>query len=341
MFKTGFDVSWELDLFGGHRRSAEAAKAEFEAANVTRDDILISTLAEIARTYIEIRQFQNQLAIAQQIVGADNKTTELTQQLVNIGTHAGIDVTRTLTILEHDQSQIAYFKNVLAQAEFRMDVLLGEKPGLCHMLVKAIAEIPSTDKTLILATPAIVMTHRPDIRHAERMLGVATAQQGVATAKFYPDISLTGFIGLFNTNVGNFLNVSSKSWTMGGNVLWPILSYGTLSANLHAADAKQQAAMTQYQQAMINAFSDVERSLTSYSEQEIVWQSLNKSNEANNHVVQLARERYDAGFSSLFEVLDAQRSFFNTQNQVTIAKAQTSINLISVYKSLGGSWLPK
>jgi NodT family efflux transporter outer membrane factor (OMF) lipoprotein len=340
-FKAGFDVSWEMDLFGGHRRSAEASKAEFEAENVTRDDILISTLAEIARTYIEIRQYQNQLAIAQQIVGADNKTTELTQQLVNIGTHAGIDVTRTLAILEHDQSQIAYFKNALAQAEFRMDVLLGEKPGLCHTLVKAIAEIPSTDKTLILATPAIVMTHRPDIRHAERMLGVATAQQGVATAKFYPDISLTGFIGLFNTNAGNFLNVSSKSWTMGGNVLWPILSYGTLSANLHAADAKQQAAMTQYQHAMINAFSDVERSLTAYSEQEIVWQSLSKSNEANNHVVQLARERYDVGLSSLFEVLDAQRSFFNTQNQVTIAKAQTSINLISVYKSLGGSWLPK
>lgn len=338
MFKTGFDVSWELDLFGGHRRSAEAAKAEFEAANVTRDDILISTLAEIAKTYVEIRQYQNQLAIAQQIVDADTKTTELTQQRVDIGSNAGIDVTRTLAILEHDQSQLSYFKNVLAQAEFRMDVLLGEKPGLSNTLVKAAAEIPSTDKALILDAPAVVMTHRPDIRHAELMLAVATAQQGVATAKFYPDISLTGFIGLFNTNAGNFINVSSKSWTMGGNVLWPILSYGTLSANLHAADAKQQAAMTQYQQAIISAFSDVERSVTAYNEQEKVWQSLEKSGKANNHVVQIAQERYEAGISSLLEVLDAQRSLYNTQNQVIVAKAQTSINLISVYKSLGGSW---
>ena len=338
MFKTGFDVSWELDLFGGHRRSAEAAKAEFEAANVTRDDILISTLAEIAKTYVEIRQYQRQLAIAQQIVDADNKTTELIQQRVAIGSNAGIDVTRTLAILEHDRSQLAYFKNMLVQAEFRMDVLLGEKPGLSHTLVKEKTEIPSTDMALILATPAVVMTHRPDIRHADRMLAAATAQQGVATAKFYPDISLTGFIGLFNTNAGNFLNVSSKSWSMGGNVLWPILSYGTLSANLHAADAKQQAAMTQYQQAMISAFSDVERSLTAYSEQEKVWQSLEKSGKANNHVVQIAQERYVAGISSLLDVLDAQRSLYNTQNQVTIAKAQTSINLISVYKSLGGSW---
>ena len=126
---------------------------------------------------------------------------------------------------------------------------------------------------------------------------------------------------------------------MGGNVLWPILSYGGLSANLHAADARQQAAMTQYQQAMISAFSDVERSLTAYSEQEKLWQSLEKSGKANNHVVQIAHERYVAGISSLLDVLDAQRSLYNTQNQVTIAKAQSSINLISVYKSLGGSWL--
>ena len=338
VFKAGFDVSWELDLFGGHRRSAEAAKAEFEAANVTFDDILISTLAEIAKTYIEIRQYQSQLAIAQQIVNTDNKTQTLTQQRVAVGSNAGIDVIRSEVQLEHDDSQLAYFKNVLAQAEFRMDVLLGENPGLSHTLVKTVAAIPSADKALILASPAVVMSHRPDIRHAERMLAAATAQQGVATAKFYPDISLTGFIGLFNTNAGNFLNVSSKSWTMGGNVLLPLLSYGTLSANLHAADAKQQAAMTQYQQAMISAFSDVERSLTAYSEQEKLWQSLEKSSKANNHVVQIAHERYEVGISSLLEVLDAQRSLYSTQNQVTIAKAQTSINLISVYKSLGGSW---
>ena len=339
MFKTGFDVSWELDLFGGHRRSAEAAKAEFEAANLTRDDILMSSLAEIAKTYIEIRQYQQQLTIAEQIVNADNKTIKLTQQRVDIGSNAGIDVTRLVSQLEQDYSQLAYFKNMLAQAEFRMDVLLGEKPGLSHTLVKVKAEIPTTDKALILAAPAVLMTQRPDIRHAERMLAAATARQGVAVAKFYPDISLTGFIGLFNTNAGNFLNVSSKSWTMGGNVLWPILSYGGLSANFHAADAKQQAAMSQYQLAMISAFSDVERSLTAYSEQEKLWQSLKKSGEANRHVVHIAQERYEAGISSLLDVLDAQRSLYSMQNQVIIAKAQSSINLISVYKSLGGSWL--
>ena len=338
IFKTGFDVSWELDLFGGHRRSAEADKDEFEAANLTRDDILITTLSEIARTYIEIRQYQHQHAIAQQIVDADKKTIELTQQRVDIGSNAGIDVIRFKAQLEHDDSQLAYFTNLVTQAEFRLDVLLGEKPGLSYTLVRVKAEIPYTDKMFVLEAPAVVITHRPDVRHAERLLAAATSQQGVAMAKFYPDISLTGFIGLFNTNAANFLNVSSKSWSMGGNVLWPILSYGGLSANLHAADARQQAAMTQYQQSMISAFSDVERSLTAYSEQEKVWRSLVQSNEATKHVYQIARERYEAGICSLLEVLDAQRSLYSSQNQLIIAKAQTSINLISVYKSLGGSW---
>ena len=125
---------------------------------------------------------------------------------------------------------------------------------------------------------------------------------------------------------------------MGGNVLWPILSYGGLSANLHAADARQQAAMSQYQQSMLSAFSDVERSLTAYSEQEKAWQSLAKSTETTKHVDQIAHERYEAGQSSLLDVLDTQRGLYNTENQLAIAKAQTSINLISVYKSLGGGW---
>jgi len=338
IFKSGFDVSWELDLFGGHRRSAEAAKAEFEAANLTRDDILITTLAEIARTYIEIRQYQHQYSIAQQIVDADKKIIELTQQRVDIGSNAGIDVIRFKAQLEHDDSQLAYFTNLVSQAEFRLDVLLGEKPGLSHTLVMVKAEIPYTDKVFVLEAPAVVITHRPDVRHAERLLAAATSQQGVAMAKFYPDISLTGFIGLFNTNAANFLNVSSKSWSMGGNVLWPILSYGGLSANLHAADARQQAAMSQYQQSMLSAFSDVERSLTAYSEQEKAWQSLAKSTETTKHVNQIAHERYEAGQSSLLDVLDTQRGLYNTENQLAIAKAQTSINLISVYKSLGGGW---
>jgi outer membrane protein TolC len=236
--------------------------------------------------------------------------------------------------------QIPYFSNLLAQAEYSMDVLLGERPGVTHALVKTGGPVPVTDKKLILAAPASVIANRPDISNAERKLAAATAQQGVAVSKFFPDISLTGFIGLFNTNAGNLLSVSSKSWTMGANVLWPILSYGALSANLDAADAKQREALTRYQKSILSALSDVERSFTAYTEQEKYMQSLEKSTTADLHVYAIARERYKEGLTSFMEVLDAERTLYASQNQLTLAKAQSSQNLIAVYKNLGGSWKP-
>ena len=341
IFKAGFDASWELDLFGGHRRAAESAKAESEASTVLRTDILISTLAEVARTYVSIRQYQAQLTIALDIIASDKKTMTITRQRFDGGNTAGIDVSRAEAQLEQDQAQLPYFSNLLTQAEYSMDILLGERPGMTHVLVKTATPVPVTDKKLILAAPAIVIAHRPDIRNAERMLAAATAQQGVAVAKFFPDISLTGFIGLFNTNAGNFLNVSSKSWSMGGNVLWPILSYGSLSANLNVADAKQQEAMISYQKSILGALSDVERSFTAYTEQEKYLRSLEKSTAADHHICTIANERYQAGLTSFLDVLDAKRTLYASQNQLALAQAQTAQNVIAVYKSLGGSWKPK
>ena len=221
-----------------------------------------------------------------------------------------------------------------------MDVLLGEQPGAAHWLVNPVSAVPASDKKLILAAPAFVIAQRPDIRNAERKLASATAQQGVAVAKFFPDISLIGFIGLFNTNAENFLSVSSKSWSMGANVLWPILSFGSLSANLDAADAKQQEALAKYQKTIISALSDVERSFTAYTEQEKYTQSLEKATAADLNIYEIALQRYEEGLTSFLEVLDAQRRLYDYQNQLTLAKAQTSQNLIAVYKSLGGSWKP-
>jgi len=338
IFKSGFDASWELDLFGGHRRDVEATEADLEAASLSRADVLVSVLAEVARTYLDIRQYQAQLLNAQATLDADNKTVEITRQRVEQGEAAGVDMPKAEAQQAHDQAQIAYYSNLQAQAEYAMDVLLAEMPGATHEIVHEFKAVPLSDKQLVLAAPAVVIANRPDIRNAERKLAAATAQQGVAVAKFFPDVSLAGFIGLFNTNAGNFLNVSSKSWSMGASVLWPILSYGTLSANLDAADAKQQEALTNYQHSILAALADVERSFTAYNEQENYTQSQEKSVIANQHVYDIASERYREGLTSFLDVLDAERSLNASRSQLILAKAQTSQNLVAVYKSLGGSW---
>ena len=340
IFKTGFDASWELDLFGGHRREAESARAELEASALSRDDLVISILAEVAATYIEIRQYQTQLNLAQETLDADIKTTTITQQRIELGETAGVDVSKMESQQQRDQTQIPNFSNLLSQAEYRMDVLLGEKPGATHALVKPVKALPIMDQKLLLAAPASVIAQRPDIRIAERKLASATAQEGVATAKFFPDISLVGFIGLFNTNAGNLLNVSSKSWSMGANVLWPILSFGSLSANLSGAEARQQEALTKYQKTIISALSDVESSLTAYTEQEKYFQSMEKATAADQNIYDIAVKRYEEGLASYLEVLEVQRKLYSSQNQLTLAKAQTAHTLVAIYKSLGGGWKP-
>lgn len=340
IFKSGFDASWELDLFGGHRRDLESMEAELAAADASFHDIMISLLAEVARTYLDIRLYQAQLAIAQDTLASNTKTVDVARQRFNVGSTAGIDVTRAISQQEHAEAQIPYYSNLLAQMEYSMDVLLGEQPGITHALVNEVLPIPVSDKKLVLDAPSVVIANRPDIRKAERKLASATAQQGVAVAKFFPDISLSGFIGLFNTNASNFLSASSKSWGMGANILWPILSYGSLSASLNAAKAKQQEAQANYQKTIISALSDVERSFTAYTEQEKYLQSIKKLTAIDRHVYEIARERYQEGQTSFLEVLDAERSLYASRNQLAIAEAQTSQLLCAVYKSLGGSWKP-
>jgi len=339
IFQTGFDASWELDLFGGNRRAEESAEAQMQASEASRDDVRVSLLAEVARSYVAVRQYQAQLAIATNVVEADKKTMDIAEQLFKAGQSPQLDVTQAEAALEQVQTQLPHLRDAVAQEEYSMDVLLGEQPGTAHAIIGASVSIPASDKKLVLAAPASVIAQRPDIRVAERKLAASTAQQGVAVAKFFPDISLTGFFGVLNTSMNNLVTPGNQSWMAGGSVLWPILSYGTLSANLDAANAQQQEAMATYQKTIIGALSDVERSLSAYTEQEKFLQSSVNEVEKSKHARAIAQERYQEGLTSRLAVLEADRSLYAAEDRLTQARGEASQNLIAVYKSLGGGWV--
>jgi NodT family efflux transporter outer membrane factor (OMF) lipoprotein len=338
IFQTGFDASWELDLFGGHRRALKSSEASLEAADATRDDAMVSLLAEVARTYIDIRGYQAQLKIAEDTIALNKSSVDIARQRFQTGNAPRLDLTQAEAQMDQAEAQIPYYRNLLAQAEFSLDVLLGEQPGASENLVATPAPIPVSDKALVLNAPSSVIANRPDIRVAERKLAAATAQQGVAVAQFFPDISVSGFFGLLNTDTNNLLRASSKSWLMSGSVAWPILSYGSLSANLDAADAEQQEALQTYQKTIITALSDVEKSLTAYKEQDQYRQKLEKAVASDRHAYSIAQQRYKEGLTSFLEVLDAERTLYTAESQTTQANATSAQNLVAVYKSLGGGW---
>ncbi len=338
IYQAQFDASWELDLFGGRKRDVESAEATMQAAEASRDDVIVSLLAEVARTYIDIRQYQAQLKVTEDTIKSNNNTIAIVRQRVDVGGAPRIELTQAQAQAEQTEAQLPYYRNLLAQAEFSMDALLGDQPGTTHAMVVKPAPIPVSKKNVALSAPAAVIANRPDIRIAERKLAAATAQQGVAVAKFFPDISLSGFFGLINTAPENLLTAGSTSWMVGGSVLWPILSYGTLSANLDVANAQQQESLAAYRKTIIVALADVEKSLNAYTEQDKFREALGKSVKDDRHAMGITEQRYKEGLTSFLEVLDARRTLYSAESQMIEADAKSSNDLVAVYKSLGGGW---
>ncbi len=337
-FQTGFDASWELDLFGKSRRALESANAELEAARAERDGMQVSMFAEVASVYMDIRSYQQQIKIVQETIDAEKSTVSIVNENYRAGNSAQLYLMQAQAQLEQTKTQLPYYQNLLAQSEYSMDVLLAKQPGETHKIVENSQPIPSVADSLILSAPAKVIADRPDIRAAERRLASATAKQGVAAAQFFPDISLSAFIGFLNVDAANLLERDSKSWSAGGNILSPILNYGKLSSNMDLADAKQQEALTLYQKAVISALADVSKSVAAYKKEQEYLSAMDKTVSANRKTAQIARSRYKEGLSSFIEVLDAERTLYASQSQMVKSKAQVSQDLIAVYKSLGGGW---
>ncbi len=337
-FETGFDATWEADLFGGKRRTLEAESATLASEEANADDVRVSMLAEVARTYFEIRQYQQQLALNKDTVASGQTSVKIAQERYKVGETAKLDVMQANAQLQQFQTQIPYYENLLAQSEFNLDILLGEQPGTTHSLVLDAKPLPVADKDLVLSAPAQVIATRPDIRMAEQKLIAATAEKGVAIAALFPDISLSGFAGFLNIDQANLIKGSSRSWSMGGSVLLPIFNYGRLSANIDAADARKQQALDEYRKTLVAALSDVNKAITAYAKQEEFRAALQKTVADNRQVTTIARQRYKEGLSSFLDVLEAQRTLYASESQLASANALVSENLVALYKSLGGGW---
>lgn len=341
VFQSGFDASWELDLFGSRQRTFEAATAQWQEAMATRDDIQVSLLAEVARTYVAIRRDQEQLKMSVDTVAVNQHMLSIARQRFQAGQVPHLDVIRIEAQLEQSQATIPNQRALLAQREYAMDLLLGETPGTTHEQLGNTGPIPTAKTDLVLNAPAHVIAQRADIRKAERTLAAATAQQGIATARFFPNLSLHGFFGVLGTSTSELSPNDNKSWRTNAGLSLPIFNLGSLSAQLDAANAQHQEALANYQKNILAALSDVERAIVSYAEQERIVQTSLHEVETIQHARNIAQERFQSGTTSQMEVLEMDRTLLAAKDRLTKARADCSLNLIAVYKSLGGGWESK
>lgn len=338
-YMLSFDSAWELDVFGGLRRSVQAAQAELEASRADLNDVLISLMAEVALNYIEARTYQDRLEITRANIRTQKKTYNLNKSRYQAGIIDELAVQQSLRNLERTRSQIPRLKSGLRAAKNRLSVLVGQKPGSLEEEIDFGKPIPDIPDRVAVGIPAEAMRRRPDIRRAERRLAAQTARIGVATAELYPKFHLIGDIGLRAIDEENyFFDAQSRFWDIGPGISWKIFQGGSLRLNIELQSEKQKQALIHYKSTVLKAQEEVENALTAYAKEQIRHQSLKRSVAAAKRTEFLAEDRYKAGLVDFYNVLDAQRSLLELQDELTQSKGEVVADLVRLYKALGGGW---
>ncbi len=339
-YSAGFDASWELDIFGGKRRSLESATASWQASQESLRDVLVSLLAEVALNYVELRSFQELISITESNLTTRSETYDITRWRREAGLTTQLDVDQARLSLEQARAQIPTLRTSLAQAKYRLDILLGEPPGALNKLLAEAKPVPGAPAEVAVGMPADLLRRRPDVRTAERQLAAQTAQIGVAKAALYPDFSLLGNLGLESSEFANLYSASARAAQGAARAAWTLFDGGSIRQNIKVQTARQEEALTYYEATVLRALHDVENALVEYANEQLRQESLAEAVKAGQSAFELARDQYTSGLVSFQTVLDTQQSLLLAQDQLAVSQAKVTSNLISLYKGLGGGWSP-
>jgi NodT family efflux transporter outer membrane factor (OMF) lipoprotein len=338
LYRTGFDSTWEIDVFGGVRRSVEAADANVEASVEDRRNTLVTLLGDVAKNYIDLRGFQHEIDVARANLEAQQETLDLTRVRFQAGLASQLDVAQAEGQLNTTAAVIPTLESSLKQAAHQLDVLLGLEPGSLWGELSKIAPIPALPPEVLVGLPSELLRRRPDIRRAERQLAAATAQVGAATADLFPKFFLIGTAGLQSLSASDWFSRGSNFWSIGPTVIWPIFDAGAIRANIEVTNAQQEQALIQYQKTILTALQEVENSLVSYSREQERYRSLSQAVEANRTAVIMSTDLYAKGLVDFLNVLENQRAFYATESDLAQSEATMASNLVALYKALGGGW---
>ena len=340
LYALGFDASWEIDVFGGVRRSVEAADAVIEARQANYDDILVTLLGEVGLNYVDLRAFQARLQVTENNLQTQAQTLQLTEWRLEAGLVSQLDVEQATTNLENTRSQLPSLRSGIERAKNRLSLLLGLNPGALERQLAAPEPIPAAPSEVAIGLPAELLRRRPDVRGAERELAAQTARIGVATADLYPKFTLPGTIGLESLSTHNLFQAGSRVASIAATFSWAIFHGGAIRQNIEVQDALQEQALAKYEAVILTALEDVENALVNYAEEQQRRTALSRATEAAQIAAALARNQYASGLSDFQSVLDTERSLLSIQEQLVQSDGQVVSNLISLYKALGGGWTP-
>jgi multidrug efflux system outer membrane protein len=336
-YQAGFDASWEIDVFGGVRRSVEAARADLGASEAALQDAQVSLFAEVARNYFALRGTQQRIAIARRNIANQRDTLQVIRARAEVGTASEQDVASASAQLSAVEAQLPLLDAQARAGEYRLAVLLGERPGELDVDLSPGAFRP-IDAMLPIGDVGDVLARRPDVRTAEREYAAATARIGVAKADFFPHLSLGGFLGFLAGRSNDFGNPSTRAWSIMPSITWHGLDVQRVRANLHASEARADAAQANYRRTVLEAIEDVDNAVTGYNQQHASVAKLIDQARASRRAADLARIRYKEGATGFLELLDAERVQLAAEDALAQGEAAIDTRAVALYKALGGGW---
>lgn len=336
-YDAGFDMVWELDLFGRKGAQVEAANARTRSAQANLRDIYVVVAAEVARTYIILRGAQYRLGIANRNIANQQKTVDLTVDLLDVGRATEFDVAQAKLQLQLILATIPTLEAEAAVAINRLSVLSGQVPNALQTDLSVIKPLPTTPNIIQVGDISGLLRRRPDIKRAEANLQAAIADYNVSVAEQFPVVTIIGSLGFAATSLSSFGSSALLS-SIGPKVQWAAFDMGRVKARIAQNDARAIAATAAYEKTVLEALEELQTAVSHFSKEDQRRRQLQLAAISAQDVASSAEERYKIGVSTFLNVLTAEITELTTQDALAQSEITTALHLIAVYKALGGGW---
>ena len=330
-----FAVNYEVDLFGQRRRSIESAQANYQASAADLENVRLVITAELAGDFFTLRQQDTEIGILNRTVDALEKGLQLVQSRHDGGIASGLDVAQEETFLNTARTQATLLQQQRKQSEDAIAVLIGKPAPDFHLAVK---ELESEPPGLDLGLPSDLLERRPDVAEAERQMAATNAQIGVAQAAYYPSLNLFGAAGWQTSSIGSLLSSASIFWGLGANVAEQIFTGGARRAQVQYARAGYDADVANYRATVLNAFREVQDSVTGLTVLQQAEQSQQDTVNSARHTLDISTDRYKGGLVSYLDVVTAQQTLLSSEQQLATIRGQRLVTSVLLVKALGGGW---
>jgi multidrug efflux system outer membrane protein len=329
-------LSFEVDIWGRLRRATEAARANLLGAEENRKAVVATLVSDVAAAYFSLRELDSELEIAKRTLATRQESLSLIRTRQSGGVATLLDLRQAEELVYSAAGTIPVIEREIAQTENQIDLMLGKNPG--EVVRGRSLEDQDLPPGVPAGLPSAMLERRPDIRAAEQNLIAANAEIGVARAAYFPQISLTGFLGGQSTQLSSLFGPANSVWNFTPQVAQPIFTAGRVKSNVRLAEASRESALAQYEKAIQTAFAEVSNALAAHREARESREQQEKLLAALEDRTRLAYLRYRGGVDTLLNALDADRDQFQSQLSLARIKLSESLSVVQLYKALGGGW---